>query len=422
MKRIYLYIILCSTFLWGACNDVDTTQPIGSKTPPAQILNPRVKNIDGASIIYFDRPDDINLKYIKAVYTTESGTKFDANASFYTDSILIEGFGSAGEYEVKLYSVSTGEVYSEPVIVKINPETPPYLTVYENIEIAPTFAGIYVKTKNETKAKLSLFAYRKDNADEEWQEINAYYTTANNIAYAVRGQDTISAEFGIKVRDRWGHWSDIKTITTIPWYEMKCDKSKFKEVINLPSDTRIQHTWSGSQTSFAALWDERAWTSAAYCFHTRAAYDPMPQHFTIDLGEVYSLSRMLVRGRGQSKTQGASSDVFDFSFDSGYPLQIQILVSTELSDLNNLADDISDPSWIPAITGEDGFMKRADGTTTSAKVVALTDEDKIILDRGQEFEFPAGVRGRFIRFRTMSTYGAVNSVMLDELTFFGSNK
>jgi hypothetical protein len=400
---------------------VDTTQPIGSKTPPAQIVNPRVKNIDGASIIYYDRPDDTNLKYIKAVYTTEDGTKFDASASFYTDSILIEGFGSAGEYEVKLYSVSTGEAYSEPVIVKVNPGTPPYLTAYGNIEIAPTFAGFLVKTKNETKAKLSLFAYKKDNDTGDWQEINAFYTTAGNINYAVRGQDTTPAEFGVKVRDRWGHWSEMKTARFTPWYEMQCDKKKFAEVINLPSDTRIQHTWSGSNTGFDKLWDERAWINAEYCFHTKAT-DPMPQHFTIDLGETYSLSRMLVRGRGQSKTQGAGSDRFEFSFDAGYPLQIQILVSTEQHEVSKLEDNIVDPSWIPVITGEDGYLRRADGTTTNSKLAPLTDEDKIILDRGQEFQFPADTKGRFIRFRTMSTYGAVSTVMLDELTFFGSDK
>jgi hypothetical protein len=421
MKRIYLYLILGNTFLWGACDDVDTTQPIGSKTPPAQIENPRVKDIPGASIIYFDRPDDTNLKYVKAVYTTEDGSKFDASASFYTDSILIEGFGSSGEYEVNLYSVSTGEAYSEPVPVLIRPETPPYLAAYENIKIDPTFAGILVKTKNETKAKLALFTYKKDQETEEWQEINSFYTSAGNINYAVRGQDTTPAEFGVRVRDRWGHWSDMKTITATPWYEMQCDKTKFAEVINLLSDTRIQHTWSGSNTAFNRLWDERAWINAEYCFHTKAT-DPMPQHFTIDLGEVYSLSRMLVRGRGQSKTQGAGSDRFEFSFDAGYPLQIQILVSTELSDVLKLEDNINDPSWIPVITGEDGYLRRADGTTTNAKIAPLTDEDKVILDRGQEFQFPTDTKGRFIRFRTMSTYGAVSTVMLDELTFFGSNK
>ena len=40
------------------------------------------------------------------------------NASFYTDSLVVEGFPTKGEYDVELYSVSYGEAVSTPLVVK----------------------------------------------------------------------------------------------------------------------------------------------------------------------------------------------------------------------------------------------------------------------------------------------------------------
>ena len=51
------------------------------------------------------------------------------NASFYTDSLVVEGFPTKGEYDIELYSVSYGEVVSTPLVVKVSPDTPPYQKV-----------------------------------------------------------------------------------------------------------------------------------------------------------------------------------------------------------------------------------------------------------------------------------------------------
>ena len=45
---------------------------------------------------------------MKAVYMTEIGER-STNASYFADSVVVEGFEKAGEYNVKLYSVSPGE-------------------------------------------------------------------------------------------------------------------------------------------------------------------------------------------------------------------------------------------------------------------------------------------------------------------------
>jgi len=65
----------------------------------------------------------LSLSYIQPSYKENS-----YHWAVYADSVVVEGFEKAGEYNVKLYSVSPGEAYSEPLEVKINPEEPPYIT------------------------------------------------------------------------------------------------------------------------------------------------------------------------------------------------------------------------------------------------------------------------------------------------------
>ena len=421
MKKNKLIILAVAIFALYSCGEDNVNSPIGSKDVPKQVTVTSVRDISGASIIYYNKPDDKNLKYVRAVYTTDDGVEKDATASFYTDSLLIDGFANAGTFSVKLYSVSTGETSSEPVSVTINPQTPPYLVASESMELFTTFAGIRIAAPNETEAKLSFGSYKK-NAAGEWEEIGMYYTVAKDIGFSVRGQEASEAEFGVRVRDKWGHWSEIKTMTTTPWFEAECSKSLFKEVVNLPSDERIQHTWSGSNTAFANLWDGQLMQNAAKCFHTRPGGTSLPQHFTIDLGKVYTLSRMLIWGRASCTNQGGSSNDWQHVFSGGYPLQVQLFGSTYTgNDPSQLVDDINDPSWV--LIG-DHFLRRADG---SVDVVlgnnVGTAEDQALLERGQELEFPADApKIRYFRFNTVMTYGGASAVMLGEFSFFGSDE
>ena len=421
MKNNLLYIMLIVMLLFTAsCGETDLNDPKGNTAIPAKVSNPRVKNINGASIIYYDRPDDKNLKYVKAVYTTDDGVKMDATASFYTDSLLIEGFGTAGNYTVNLFSVSTGETYSEPVPVTISPLEPPYLTAIDSLELFPTFAGIRVATNNITKAKLSIGTYKK-NAAGEWEEIGMHYTTLDNIGFSVRGQDTIEAEYGARVRDRWGHWSEMKTLKATPWYEMQCNRNLFKEVQNLNTDTKEQHTWSGSATAFTRLWDDRIMLSAAQCFHTKPSGTSLPQHFTMDLGKAYTLSRIKIWPRGSITDMGASGNDYQHIWTGGHPKQIRLYGSTELEIIDSLKNDINDPSWV--FLGE-YYLTRADGSLDPLVGSSIgTADDKAKVMAGFEFEFPADApKLRFFRFQTVDTYGGGSAVMLDELQFFGSDR
>lgn len=91
-KKLYKYGLLYIRSGFSACADnADLNEPAGSTTPPAQVLNATVKNLPGAAIIYYDLPDDQNLKYVRASYKVDNMVR-TVNASFYTDSLVVEGF------------------------------------------------------------------------------------------------------------------------------------------------------------------------------------------------------------------------------------------------------------------------------------------------------------------------------------------
>ena len=124
MKPIKIAFFIALMLLY-ACGVDQLNNPIGSTEVPKQVTVKEVVNISGASIIYYDRPNDANLQYVKAVWTTDDGIEYNQTASFYTDSVVVDGFGSEGSFKVKLYSVSHGQTFSAPVEVTVNPLRPP---------------------------------------------------------------------------------------------------------------------------------------------------------------------------------------------------------------------------------------------------------------------------------------------------------
>ena len=193
MKKIIYssLLVLAITLLPSACdNDSDMNSPHGSTTPPEQVVLNGVKNLPGKSIIYFTQPSDKNFLYMKAVYMTEIGER-STNASYFADSVVVEGFEKAGEYNVKLYSVSPGEAYSEPLEVKINPEEPPYITAYKEMEIKPDFAKAYAergRAKNLKGDKEGAFEDLKKSIElnpegEEAKKFEGQHANFENKTY-----------------------------------------------------------------------------------------------------------------------------------------------------------------------------------------------------------------------------------------------
>ena len=403
-----LAVILC--LLLTNCGDTDVNDPRGTDEIPAQIdINTvRIKNLSGTSYIYYERPDDRNLRYVQAAYRLDDGTERKFNASYFTDSIVVDGFPKEGEYDVKLYSVSYAEKRSEPVIVKIHPKEPPYEKVLTDCELEATFSGIRFTSKDEVGTDLSII-FLKQVEDDKWEEISAYYTRkSNNLLHVVRGMESKETKIGIYATDKWGHKSDTTYATLVPWYEIEIPKKNpLWKNMALPGDAEM-HSWgSSSHCGVEKLWDgitvevagNDAWNT---CYHTIPGKG-MPKWSSIDLGAKYIFSRVVFHWRG------ASSSV---SFNSYTPKVFEIYGSNDPT-MNGEWDE----SWTKLETFN---VVREDGTQTPQSEMALTANEKVQATEGLNFDFPIGIGAyRYIRLKILNTYGGLDYTAIGEMTLYG---
>lgn len=399
MKKTIKYLVVTAGILsMYACGDSDLNRPTGSAIVPDQIEVKNIKNLNGKSVIFFNRPDDKNFKYLKAVYQTDTEER-STNVSYYTDSITVEGFGATGEYEVKLYSVSAGEAYSEPVVIKVNPLNPPFLSAYESLKILPTFGGIRITANNIGGEMLTFYAYKKDTKGE-WNEAGALYTTAEMISQSIRGIESEEAEFGVTIKDRWGHRSEMLTAILTPLYEEMCDKKRFG-FLKIDS-------WESHTQPINVLWDGIT-TDWSKTFMNKEYYSDKSTQITIDLGRKYKLSRMELHGRKTTTN-------FTSIFTNLYPKEFEVWGR---NDDKTTGFDENDPSWTKILST---VIKRADGTTANQELVPLTNADREIALQGSEATFFEDMSPvRYVCYRNISNYGAGNSRFnLNELTFYGT--
>ena len=398
-KKFYKYGLFYIGVVLAACADnVDLNEPTGSTTPPSQVLNATVKNLPGAAIIYYDLPDDQNLKYVRASYKVDNMIR-TVNDSFYTDSLVVEGFPTKGEYDVELYSVSYGEAVSTPLVVKVSPDTPPYQKVRGTLISAETFGGIKVNFDNPEKAKLGLGVIKKQ-AEGIWTQVYMHYTEAKGGDFYVRGLDAVTTDFGIFVRDRWGHLSDTLYVTETPLYEEQCDKSLFRKMA-LPTDSYECHSWNEvtKGNDMTRLWD--GITDTDPCFQTKTT-TVMPQWFTFDMGEKYKLSRFVMVSRYYPGKYGNT-------FKAGHPKHFELWGSNDPNP-----DGSFDDSWV---LSEYESVKPSGGGVNDA----LTTEDQEAAKNGENFIIPDNAPAvRYIRFKTNDTWGKTRYMHLHELTFFGA--
>jgi len=184
----------------------------------------------------YNLPSSDGLRYVTAEYYL-NGEKIVRKSSYYDNSILVEGFPTAGEYEVNLYAVSWSDVKSSPVTAKINPLEPPYLTAFKSLVVQPTFGGIYISFENENASSLKISVIATDSLGE-WILLDTHYTDAIKGGFAIRGLTTDTRKFGFYVRDRWDNYSDTLYADLAPLFETEIDKKNFLW-IQLPSDVTL---------------------------------------------------------------------------------------------------------------------------------------------------------------------------------------
>lgn len=394
MKKIlYCIIGILLVTYWYSCKKTGRIDYYNSDAAaPAQVTDVKIASTPGGAILTYEIPSDPNFSYAEAEYEIQPGVIRQAKASYYMDTLQLVGFGDTLSHVVKIYSVGKNEKKSEPISVTVSPLIPPVQESFKTLSLVGTFGGVQVGFENESKANLAIMVMVDTTGLGTWSTIETFYTGAAEGSFSLRGFDTTEQSFAVYIRDRWGNKSDtlIKQIT--PLFEEEIPKNTWAAV-HLPSDTYqpaesyvLEHLWDNNIQGYPAIF---ASTNSSI----------LPQWFTIDLGVKVVISR-IVEHQAQSGTS--------HFYQGSAPKEIQIWGS------NSPNTDGSWESW-------DSL-----GTFESFKPSGLpmgqtnSEDDNYGWLNGENFEFNQVLPAyRYIRWKTLETYGSSGQVVISEIDVWG---
>ncbi|WP_346239131.1 DUF4959 domain-containing protein [Niabella insulamsoli] len=293
MRTSIIFIIISTLFLLQACKqDLGYKEPsINDGVKPAPVYDVSVRNLPGKAALTYALPADKNLLYVKAVYKMSNGKEAETKSSYYSNSLTVEGFADTLSHEVKLYSVSRGEISSDPVTVTIKPLEAPIFTVLKNVKIVNAFGGYNLATINPDTSDIALLILKKNDFNEyEVDNKRSIYTNQNTISAQIRGLDTVASTVRYFIRDRWGNTTDTAVAAVKPLFEQEIPPTTFKD-FTMPGDG-VQAL--NGLTHVYYMWDNR-YNYPFISFTNQAASGPGPNIVTFDMGVSAKLSRIWIR-------------------------------------------------------------------------------------------------------------------------------
>jgi hypothetical protein len=257
---------------------------VDSVPPPPVSDNVDIVPTAGGAIITYELPtNEKDISYVKCEYM-HKGENYTVRSSVYTNSLIIEGLGSADPVEITLYVVDHSENVSTGVTKTFTPEAPPWQAIFESLEIQADFGGVGITWTNETETEIGVTVYSQDSTGVLREGATRYFKDKEGeILFG--GYDFVETKFAARIIDRWGNISPVKEATVTPLYEDKLVKiGKWQELI-LPGD----NTSTNNNRPLKNLWDE----SLTVLWHANPGeFAPYPMYVTIDLGEEVKLSKI----------------------------------------------------------------------------------------------------------------------------------
>ncbi|MDR8392777.1 DUF4959 domain-containing protein [Aliifodinibius sp. S!AR15-10] len=395
-------LIIGGMFLFLSCKETSINEPLEEGTePPGKVKNVQVENLPGGAELTYTLPDDEDLLYVRAEYTLDTGKEMEVKASYYDNSLKIEGYADSTSQEVTLYAVNRNEIESEPVSVTINPKRSKIWDVYNSITARAAFGGINVEAENPERNDIAILVMLKDDFGEWEIHPQSIYTSTDEINANLReGLDTLRQDFAITVRDRWLNYTDTLVTELKPLYEAPIPKSGYS---GYPLEGDAPHHPSNSLNN---LWDGNLmhWPGV---YLTNRDYQPSEPHtLTIDVGMETKLSRIVIWDYPEYYTGGR------IYYYLGCPKRFEIWGASDPT--------IEDPeNWME----QDNWHKL--GTYEETKPSGLpygeqSNEDYQTANAGFSWDFDiAAPEVRYLRIRNLENWNGFTHIAISEVQVYG---
>lgn len=372
---------------------VDTLEPLEKNTnAPGSVSNVNWTPGPGNATLTYTAPKDRDLLYIKAVYTLASGRVMEVKASYYGNTLMVEGFGDTEEHEVKLYAVNRSEIESAPVIVKVKPMENPIWAVFRSMKAVTDFGGLRFTATNPAKADLAIEILTDDSKGRLVPTSKNIYTSTVDIDQAIRGYEPVERRFAITIRDRWLNYSDTLYTSLVPLYEAEIPKTGYKAV-SLPGDVSL-HT----STALGGLWDGDKDGWPRVMMSNSAVLTP--QWITFDIGKMSALSRIVIWDYPEylnGRTYFYGGNLLDF----------------EIWGTDSPPSDGSFTNWTKLGTFK---AKKPSGSAYGVN----TTEDVAVGQVGLNYTFDAGIpKVRYLRIKSLKNWQGTTFMAIGELQVFG---
>ncbi len=376
----------------GCKEDLGITKPqTNDGKAPGAVSNVQIQNRPGTAKLTYKIPGDNDVLYIKAVYEIRPGVMREVRSSKTNDSLIVDGFGEAKEYNVQLYAVDNGENSSVPVSIKVSPLTPPLKSILDNLNIIDDFGGVGILYDNPLNAEISITVMKKTAAEKDIL-VNTFYTKAKNGAFNVRGYPVTPVVFGFFIKDKFGNITETVYKTITPIEEVRLDRALFKE-FPLPND--IKNGPAG--WTVVKMWDNLF--NDGNGFHSAdATTQVMPLSVSFDLGVKAKLSRFKYFPR----------TVNDAIMYNHYNLKRFELWGSSTARLDGNWDD-----WV--LLGSYESVK-----PSKLPVGQLTNEDRAYAKAGEEFNVPSSAPAvKYIRIKALESWSGLSAFQVMEMQLWG---